>query len=177
MIFGPSGAGKTVLGRVTAEKLGFRFVDVDDHIWRWDTPQPFTKMVSRAEKIERLMAAIKDVEHFVMAGSMDSFHEHFDPFFELAVFLTTDVRLRRARVHEREVRRFGARVLEGGDMYGEHQRFLCDCDRYDAGGGSTSYAAHNAWAESMACGVLRLDGAAAVEENARAIVEAYRQLA
>ncbi len=48
---------------------------------------PFSVMYPKAEKISRLMEAISNCEHFVMAGSMDSFHEHFDQFFELVVHL------------------------------------------------------------------------------------------
>ena len=37
---------------------------------------PFQVMYSREEKISRLMAAAREAEEFVMAGSMDSFHEY-----------------------------------------------------------------------------------------------------
>lgn len=76
MILGSSGAGKTTLGRFIAQKLGVPFLDVDDYIWRMDTEMPFQVMYSREEKISRLMAAAREAEEFVMAGSMDSFHEY-----------------------------------------------------------------------------------------------------
>ena len=34
MIMGSSGAGKTTLGKMAAERLGFTFVDIDEYIWR-----------------------------------------------------------------------------------------------------------------------------------------------
>ena len=114
LIMGSSGAGKTTLGELVAKELNYTFVDIDEYIWRKDTEIPFTAMYSRNEKIERLQAAISDCEHFVMAGSMDSFHEHFDPYFELVVHLHTDEKIRVKRVHERELEWFGERVLEGG---------------------------------------------------------------
>lgn len=40
IIFGPTGSGKTTLGRLVAEKLGFPYYDIDDSIWRTDTPIP-----------------------------------------------------------------------------------------------------------------------------------------
>lgn len=43
-------------------------------------------MYLRSEKASRLMDAISQDEHFVMAGSMSSFHEAFDPLFDLAVY-------------------------------------------------------------------------------------------
>lgn len=61
-----------------------------------------------------------------MAGSMNSFHKHFDPFFELVVHLHADTQLRIKRAHKHELKLFGERILEGGDMYEEQQMFLKD---------------------------------------------------
>jgi len=71
MIRGSSGAGKTTLGKMVAEELNYKFVDIDEYIWRKDIQIPFSEMYSKSEKISRLMDAIADCEHFVMAGSMN----------------------------------------------------------------------------------------------------------
>lgn len=76
MITGSSGTGKTTLGELVAKELGYLFVDIDEYIWRKDTEIPFSAMYSKSEKIIRLQKAISKCDHFVMAGSMDSFHEH-----------------------------------------------------------------------------------------------------
>ncbi len=175
MILGSSGAGKTTLGRFTAQKLGVPFLDVDDYIWRKDTEMPFQVMYSREEKISRLMAAARKAEEFVMAGSMDSFHEYFDPFFRLAVYLTADQKLRVERVYCREREVFGNRVLPGGDMYEKHQAFLRDVAGYDNGSGSCTHELHEVWLHGLSCPVLRLDGGRPCEENAEAIICAYRK--
>lgn len=176
MIFGPSGAGKTTLGLAVAEVLSLPYIDIDDYIWRKDTEVPFSKMYSREEKISRLTAAVEKAGTFVMAGSMDSFHRYFDPYFVLAVHLTADADLRKDRVNRRESALFGERVLPGGDLFEAHRRYLEDVASYDAGGGSTSMEVHSRWAESLACPVLRLNGAVPVEENAKIIAAAYRNL-
>ena len=44
LIFGPSGFGKTTLGRFAAEKLDLAFIDIDDCIWCKDTNKPFSAM-------------------------------------------------------------------------------------------------------------------------------------
>lgn len=175
MIMGPSGAGKTTLGELTAKELGYAFVDIDEYIWRKDTVTPFSVMYSRAEKIDRLMEAISTCDHFVMAGSMDSFHEYFDPFFELVVYLYADAQVRMKRVHDRELNLFGERILEGGDMYAEHQKFLNDIAGYDFGSGSCTLQQHELWIKSLQCKVIQLDGAHALEENLKIILEAYRK--
>lgn len=66
------------------------------------------------------MEAISETDRFAMAGSIDSFREHFDPFFALAVHLTAPAEVRVAIAHQREYEEFGKRALEGGDMYEAH---------------------------------------------------------
>ena len=173
IIFGSAGSGKTTLGRMVAERLGYPYFDIDDYIWRTDTAVPFTVMYSREEKAGRLMAAISAHEHFVMAGSMSSFHAPFDPLFDLAVHLTARAEVRVARAHERELAVYGERVLEGGDMYEEHQRFLENVTRYDTDG-APCLKTHLEWAAALPCKVLSLNGEDALDQNAERITEAYR---
>lgn len=173
MIMGSSGAGKTTLGELVAKELGYTFVDVDEYIWRKDTEIPFSAMYPRSEKISRLMDAISQCEHFVMAGSMDSFHEHFDPFFEMVVHLHSDSKIRIKRVHERELERFGERILEGGDMYEEHKKYLNEIAGYDFGIGGCTLQQHELWLKTLKCKVIQLDGADTLEKNLNIILETY----
>lgn len=176
IIFGPAGSGKTTLGRMVAQALNFPYFDIDDFIWRWDTPVPFTAMRTREEKISGLMNAISPHPHFCMAGSMSSFHQHFDPLFDLAVLLTCDAALRIQRVHNREMALFGSRILPGGDMHEAHQQFLRSAAHYDDNLGSPTLQEHMQWLHSLPCKTLRLDGALPPEQNCAAIITAYRSL-
>ena len=176
MIMGSAGSGKTTLGTLVSKELGYTFVDIDEYIWRKDTEIPFSAMYPKAEKISRLMKEISKCEHFVMAGSMNSFHEHFDPFFELVVHLHTDAQIRIKRAHERELKLFGNRILEGGDMYEEHQKFLNDIAGYDYGVGGCTLQQHEMWMKALTCKIIQLDGAHALKENLNIIVETYRGL-
>lgn len=120
--------------------------------------------------------AIADCEHFVMAGSMDSFHEYFDPYFELVVHLHTDAHTREKRVHERAIERFGDRVLEGGDMHEDHQKMLTGIAGYDYGIGGCTLQQHEKWIESLECKALKLNGADALEQNLGRIIDVYRSM-
>lgn len=60
IILGSAGAGKTTLGKLTAEKLGITFLDIDEYIWRNDTDIPYTVMYSKDEKIKRIMDAVEE---------------------------------------------------------------------------------------------------------------------
>ena len=174
IIIGSAGAGKTTLGRLTAEALGFPYFDIDDYIWRADTDRPFTVMYSREEKAARLMAAISRGERFVMAGSMDSFNAPFVPLFDLAVHLTAPADVRVARLRRRACERYGDRVLPGGDLYESHERFYDSAARYDTDA-SPSYAVHASWLAGLPCLALRLSGEAPLAENVAAIAAAYRE--
>ena len=102
MIIGPSGSGKTTLGKIVAQKLGYPYFDVDDYIWKQNTDSPYTQMYTREEKISRLSNDIASYEHFVMAGSMSSFHYAFDDMFEMMVLLYVEPDIRIQRVHAME---------------------------------------------------------------------------
>ena len=172
IIFGSAGSGKTTLGKMVADKLGYPYFDIDDYIWRKDTDKPFTIMYTRAEKINRLMSDISKGNYFVMAGSMDSFHEPFDPLFDLAVHITAPVETRIDRIHKREYERLGERIMNGGDMYEVHCRFLDNSARYDLDG-SPCMKTHIQWADSLPCKVLQLSGEDAIDKNAGRIVQEY----
>lgn len=169
IIIGPSGSGKTTLGKIAAQKLGYPYFDVDDYIWKQNTDSPYTQMYTRDEKISRLSNDIAPYEHFVMAGSMSSFHYAFDEMFEMMVLLYVSPDIRIERVHKRAIERFGERVLEGGDMYEAHMRFLNDNRRYEEDG-SPNMREQKEWMENMSCEKIELDGAAELEKNADIIV-------
>ncbi len=179
ILFGGMGVGDTTLGRVVAAKLGWPHFDLDDFIWRWDTELPFTKTRPREEKIALLKEAISQHPHFVMSGSMWSFRKEFEPYFDLAVFLTAPAEVRAERIRRRELGRWGARVLPGGDMYEAegsiHKDYMACVRSYDEGPEELfSLAQHEAWAKELPCPVMRLDGTRPTEENAERIIRMRR---
>ena len=151
IILGPAGSGKTTLGKFVADKMEIAFLDIDEYIWRNDTEKPYSVMYSKEEKISNLMEAVQKAKEFVMAGSMSSFHEYFDPMFLLAVYLTADAKVRVKRIHEREQKEFGDRILPGGDMYEEHQQFLNDAANYDGNAASCNKSQHELWLNQIGC--------------------------
>ena len=169
MIIGPSGSGKTTLGKIVAQKLGYPYFDVDDYIWKQNTDSPYTQMYTREEKISRLNTHIAPYEHFVMAGSMSSFHYEVDDMLKMMVFLYVEPDIRIQRVHKRAIERFGRRVLEGGDMYESHMKFLKDNRSYEEDG-SPNMREQKEWMTNMSCVKIELDGATDLESNADIIV-------
>ena len=180
ILFGGMGVGDSTLGREIAARLCWPHIDLDDYIWMWDTPLPFTKIRPRDEKIAMLKEAISHHPHFVMSGSMFSFRKEFEACFELAVFLTAPAGVRAERVRKRELERWGKRVLPGGDMYEQedapYRDYTAWARRYDEGPEEVfSLAQHEKWIRELPCPVLRLDGTAPIAQNAEWVIEALRR--
>lgn len=79
-------------------------------------------------------------------------------------------------VHDRELELFGERILKGGDMYAEHQKFLSDIAGYDFGIGCCTLQQHELWIKSLKCKVISLGGSHVLEENLKIILEAYKEI-
>lgn len=75
------------------------------------------------------------------------------------MFIDTPTDIRIERLKKREYERFGKRILENGDMYEEHTKFIEWAKTYDtAGNNQRSRALHEEWIPKLSCPVLRLDG-------------------
>ena len=73
------------------------------------------------------------------------------------------------------VERFGERVLEGGDLYESHLRFLADNRRYEKNG-SPNLNEQREWMNNMSCMKIELDGKVDLESNSNIIVERWNQI-
>ena len=60
----------------------------------------------------------------MLSGSLCGWGDVAISLFELVVYLAIPHDIRMARLRQRELARFGARILSGGDMYEKSQRFL-----------------------------------------------------
>lgn len=175
IIFGPSGAGKSSLGKLLAKTLNYPYFDLDDYIWQ-KTAIPYTKMYSQEDKIKRLMHDINQSEHFVMAGSMSSFHEPFLPFFELGIFLDASDDIRIERLNKRAIKLYGSRVLVDGDMHINHLKFLENSQKYHSNLGKPSINDHLAFANKLPCDVLKLNGNLSLNHNLDIILKKYNEV-
>lgn len=173
-IFGSAGAGKATLGRACAKELAFPFYNTDDIFWRKGMKYPYTLMLPREERVLKLMDALWEKETFVLSGNLDTISEHFEPMFDLVVYLTTNTHIRLERLQQREYAKLGDRILEGGSLYPMHRRFLDLAARYDSNGFPNADK-HSAWADTLSCPVLRLSGDMTPEVNAQIIAKAYRE--
>lgn len=171
-IFGASGSGTTTLARKISEEMNYFFMDTDDYYWM-PTEIPFTVKRPIEDRLALMKKDIEEHENVVLSGSLTDWGDTLIPYFTLAVRVVTDTDTRVRRLAEREYRRFGDRIREGGDMYEAHLEFLAWAARYDEGDAQMrSRAHHDQWQKLLKCPVLIVDGAEDLNENFRRVKQA-----
>lgn len=168
-ILGASGSGTTTLGRAIADRWGVAHLDTDDYFWL-PTDPPYTAKRDIADRIALIRADIHRHGKCVLTGSLCGWGDELIPEFSLVVFVVTPTDVRVARLRDRERAKFGERILPGGDMHGEHEKFIAWAASYDGGGlEMRSRIRHEQWLEGLPCPIVRVDGAAPAEENLQLI--------
>jgi adenylate kinase family enzyme len=164
-ILGASGSGTTTLGRALAERLQCPHFDTDDYFWL-PTDPPYTHQRERTERQRLLMDDLTAQEQWVLSGSLCGWGDVAIPRFELVAFLSIPHDRRMARLRQRELVRFGERILPGGDMYEQSQTFLVWAASYDQGGlDIRSRRLHDQWLGTLPCPIICFEGEYTIEEH------------
>ena len=164
-ILGASGSGTTTLGRALAERLQGPHFDTDDYFWV-PTDPPYTQRRERSERAQLLMDDVTAHAAWVVSGSLCGWGDMVIPLFELVVYLAIPHDRRMARLRQRELARFGERILPGGDMYEQSQEFLAWAASYDEGGlDIRSRRLHEEWLGILPCPILCFEGEYSIEEH------------
>lgn len=174
-ISGASGAGVTTLGAALAVRLCVPHFDVDDYYW-YPTDPPFEKSRRPEERLALLKHALADFP-WALSGSLDDWGAEVIQSADLVVFIDAPTALRMERLRSRESQRHGHRILLGGDMYANHQKFLTWAESYEAGSrAGRSRHRHEQWLKQLTKPTLRLDGEIAVAEMVINVVAAISDL-
>jgi adenylate kinase family enzyme len=155
-VFGLNGSGKSTVGAALAERLGYKHMDIEDYAF---APSDVTYANPRShEEYVRLM--LEDAEkypQFVLSAVDEDFGEEITSRFALAVWLDAPHDVRMERVRRRSYTKFGNRILEGGDLYEQEQKFF----NFVA---SRSLSGVEQFANTLACPVIKVDGTKSVSE-------------
>lgn len=156
LIFGPNGSGKTTLGRELARKLNCKHMDVEDYYFL-PSNIPYTVSRTKDEVIPLMLADVEKYGKFVLSAVTGDFGEKIISKYDLAVCITVPRDIRIERIKQRAVDKYGERVLPGGDMFENNNRFI-------------DFAANRPltliddFTKKLTCPVIYLDGTKTVDE-------------
>ena len=141
-IAGLNGAGKSTLAHALARELGYFEMDAEDDWFPEQSvsrrlaldgaplprtgengPLPFSKPVSRSEAERGILEDMLRHPGFVFASVRMDWGEAITSRIGIVFLLEAPLDERLRRIRSREERRFGPRVLPGGDMYAQQAAF------------------------------------------------------
>lgn len=163
VVCGLNGAGKNTLGKALAQKLHFYFMDAE-YLYFSKTDAVYAHSRTHAEAAALLLRKIRAHEKFVLASVNGDYGEAIYPFFQYVVLVDAPKQLRMQRVKNRSFQKFGNRMLPGGDLYKQEERF------FDLVHSRTKTLVEE-WAQTLNCPIIRVDGTKPVEENTTFIIQ------
>ena len=165
LVCGLNGVGKSTLGKALAEKLRFHFVDNEDlYFPKTDPNYLYASPRSREEVEALLLREIRAHEDFVFASVKGDYGEAVRGCFRYAVLMGVPREVRLQRVRDRSFRKFGDRMLQGGDLYETEENFFRLVS-------SRAEDTVEEWAKGLACPVIRVDGTKSIAENVDFIIK------
>ena len=160
-ICGLNGCGKSTLGRVLAEKIGFYFIDNENLYFsnsNTDESYIYMKHKSRQDVEQLLVTEVSKHPNFVFAAVKGDYGNEIIPMYDYVVLIEVPKSVRSYRVRNRSFQKFGNRMLIGGDLYNQEKAFFQMVEsRQD------DYVEN--WLKTMKCPINRVDGTKPIEEN------------
>ena len=141
-VFGLNGGGKSTLTHALAKQIGYFEMDVEDYYFpqqresrKWALENksviendqsdelPFTNPRTKSEVQTAILENIKIHPRFIISGVTMNWCDEILSRIDIAFWVQTPLEERLKRIQAREEKRFGARVLDGGDMYEQQMEF------------------------------------------------------
>ena len=182
-IFGLNGGGKSTLTHALAKQIDYFEMDVEDYYFpeqsesrKWalennsviDTEYlgelPFSNPRTKSEVQSAIMEDIKTHPKFILSGVTMNWRDEILSCIDIAFWVQTPLEERLKRIQEREEKRFGARVLAGGDMFTQQMEFRKVVENRDS-------KAVEECVKKFTCPVITLDGTLSVMENLEKIID------
>ena len=117
LICGLNGVGKSTLGKRLAERLGWQFIDNEDlYFPKTDAGYTYSSPRGKEEVIRLLEERIEKDRRFVFAAVKGDYGDKLLSLLDCIIVVDVPKEIRLARVRERSFRKFGDRILAGGDL-------------------------------------------------------------
>lgn len=187
-ILGLNGAGKSTLAHALAKRIGYYEMNVEDYYFpeqktsrRWALENekiieteylgeiPFSNPRTKSEVQGTIMQDIERNPQFIISGVTMNWSEEILAKLEVAFVVKTPLELRIKRIQLREEKRFGNRVLTGGDMYEQQLEFRNVVRNRDERMIEESV-------KRLKCPIIVLDGTADITDNLNKIIGAIDNL-
>lgn len=182
-VFGLNGGGKSTLTHALSKKTGYFEMDVEDYYFpqqresrKWalednsviDNDQleelPFSNPRTKSEVQTAIMENIKTHPRFIISGVKMNWCDEILSRIDIAFWIQTPLEERIKRIQTREERRFGARVLDDGDMHVQQMEFLEIVKNRDS-------KEVEECAMKLGCPVIVIDGTLSVMHNLEKIID------
>ena len=159
LICGLNGTGKSTLGSMLADRMGYEFVDNEDLFFpKTDPSYVFSSPRSEEEVIRLLEERISANSRFIFAAVKGNYGDKLIALLDHIVLIEVPKQVRSQRVRERSYQKFGDRILPGGDLYDKESKWFSLTD-------SKPETYVTDWLDTVDCPVIRIDGTLPVEEN------------
>lgn len=166
LITGASGSGTTTLGKYTAEKLKWNFIDTDDYYWL-PTDPPYEAERDKDERLKFILDEMGKYDSNVIAGSVMEWGDVLEDSFDLIAFLYLDTSIRVSRLKKREATELGRVDPE----------FIKWASEYETGPAyGRSYEKHKAWLSKRKCRVIKIEGDLTTEKRYQILLKEINDL-
>ena len=165
IICGGNGAGKSTLGKALADKLNYKFMDIEDYYFpKSESDYPYDAARTREEVSALLLEDMKKYPNFILASVKGDYGEEVISLFTSAVWINVPKDIRIERVRERSFQKFGDRILPDGDLYEKEKKF------FDMVQNRSEQDVEN-WLKSTRIPVIQVDGTNTVPHNIEIIID------
>ena len=164
LICGLNGTGKSTLGRILADRMGYEFIDNEDLFFpKTDPLYTFSSPRSEEEVIRLLEDKISRNNRFIFAAVKGNYGDRLIALLDYIVLIEVPKQIRSNRVRDRSYQKFGDRILPGGDLYEKENKWFSLTDNRP-----DTYVTD--WLETLDRPVIRIDGTLPVEKNVNYLV-------
>ena len=182
-IYGLNGGGKSTLTHALAKTMGYYEMDVEDYYfpeqresrqWALENSDvintdhlgklPFSNPRSKSEVENAILDDIEAHPNFILSGVTMNWSDEILSHINIAFWIQAPLEERLKRINRREEKRFGPRVLLGGDMYKqqiEFQNVVANRDLKSVEESTTK----------LRCPIIIVDGLLPVTKNVQKIMD------
>ena len=156
-VCGLNGSGKTTFAEALAKELNVKHMDIEQYYFT-SADNPYASSRTREEVERLLLEDMKQNPDFVFSAVNGNMNSEINEKYSLVVYLDAPLDIRMKRIRQRAVEKFGDRVLFGGDMYEQEEKFFAFAQK------RTPDKIED-WLNTVSCKVIRLDGTKSIQEN------------